>query len=104
AVEFRSRLGVVTGLGLPARLVFDYPTPRVLAGWLREQITGVQAAAPVAVTPVAAAGDPVAIVAIGCRFPGGVASPEELWHLVRMGTDAIAGFPADRGWDTPAGE
>ena len=103
AVELRDKLNVATGLRLPATMVFDYPTPQVLASWLRAQITGVRAAAPTPppVVPVVA-GDPVAVVAMGCRFPGGVASPQELWELVRSGTDAVSGFPADRGWDGEA--
>ncbi|WP_316777876.1 type I polyketide synthase [Streptomyces sasae] len=42
---------------------------------------------------------PIAIVAMGCRFPGGVSSPEELWELVVKERDAVSGFPVDRGWD-----
>ncbi|UUU25869.1 type I polyketide synthase [Streptomyces sp. DSM 40750] len=100
AVEFRNRLNAETGLALSATLVFDYPSAMVLAGHLRAELLGTQGAvaAPVA-TPSAVDDDPIAIVGMSCRFPGGVHSPEDLWNLVAAGADAIVDFPSDRGWD-----
>ncbi|WP_241197226.1 beta-ketoacyl synthase N-terminal-like domain-containing protein, partial [Streptomyces sp. ADI91-18] len=100
AVELRNRLGAATELRLPVTLIYDYPTSAALADHLREELVG---SIPVsgALLPVAAAvdGDPIAIVAMSCRFPGGIASPEDLWQLLAQGTDAVADFPADRGWN-----
>ncbi|MFE9107942.1 type I polyketide synthase [Actinomadura geliboluensis] len=45
---------------------------------------------------------PVAIVGMGCRLPGGVRTPGDLWRLVRDDGDAVSGFPENRGWDVDA--
>ncbi|MGB3443909.1 MAG: beta-ketoacyl synthase N-terminal-like domain-containing protein, partial [Actinophytocola sp.] len=101
AVELRNLLGAATGLSLSSGLVFDHPTPAAVADHLADHLAGLQAGAePAAPADVRgpADDDPVVIVAMSCRFPGGVSSPEELWRLVSTGVDAMGPFPADRGW------
>ncbi|HEY8987367.1 MAG TPA: SDR family NAD(P)-dependent oxidoreductase, partial [Streptomyces sp.] len=104
AVDLRNRLASATGLKLPTTLVFDYPSPSVLADFLLAEVSetaGTPSTAlpttPSAPTPVD--DDPIVIVGMACRFPGGVSSPEDLWRLVADGGDAISPVPTDRGWD-----
>ncbi|HTI28393.1 MAG TPA: type I polyketide synthase [Kutzneria sp.] len=99
AVELRNMLNAATGLKLPATLVFDYPNSRRVAEFVATLVGGVAASA--AAKPAVAqvrADDPIAVVGISCRFPGGVTSPEDLWKLVFEGRDAVTPFPTDRGW------
>ncbi|WP_442792330.1 type I polyketide synthase [Amycolatopsis sp. NBC_01307] len=98
AVDLRNRLATATGLALPSTLVFDHPNPAALADHLGSRLAGTEPAA-YAVVAVTSTDDPVVIVGMGVRLPGGVTSPDGLWELLRRGGDAIAEFPADRGWD-----
>ncbi|MFJ9612209.1 SDR family NAD(P)-dependent oxidoreductase, partial [Kitasatospora sp. NPDC101176] len=105
AVDLRNRLAAALGVRLSATAVFDHPTVTLLAGHLLDELFGTDdsttadsATSGPLPTP-SSSEEPIAVVGIGCRFPGGVASPEELWRLVADGVDAIGPFPADRGWD-----
>ncbi|MFI8076367.1 SDR family NAD(P)-dependent oxidoreductase, partial [Streptomyces sp. NPDC086033] len=102
AVELRNRIAKRTGLTLPTTLVFDYPTPAALAHKLLEDLVGGEEVAVQQAAVARADGadeDPIVIVAMGCRFPGGADGPDELWRIVADGVDVIGGFPEDRGWD-----
>ncbi|WP_240324135.1 type I polyketide synthase [Streptomyces cavourensis] len=117
AVELRNRLAAATGLALPASVLFDHPTPSALADRLLADLDlGLDLDLPDASSDVAGSarsagaeagrtaepgsGEPIAIVGMGCRFPGGVARPEDFWHLVSKGIDAVGDWPSNRGWDT----
>ncbi|WP_407559884.1 type I polyketide synthase [Streptomyces sp. 184] len=98
AVQLRNRLAGVVGRRLPTTLAFDYPTPHALTTFL----LGDDAARPQpaqAAEAAEVADDPVVIVGMACRYPGGVASPEDLWRLVTEGREGLGPFPTDRGWD-----
>ncbi|MGC0421418.1 SDR family NAD(P)-dependent oxidoreductase [Embleya sp. AB8] len=97
SVELRDRLTAATGLALPAGLLYGHPTPAELADHLGALATGGEAPGDLAAEPES--DEPIAIVGMACRLPGGVASPEDLWRLVIEGTDAISEFPTNRGWD-----
>ncbi|MDX3745663.1 type I polyketide synthase [Streptomyces sp. AK08-02] len=96
-VELSDLLSRATGTRLPSTLIYDHPTPEALIRYVRNSAED-ETPGPDPHQP-AGVGEPVAVVGMACRLPGGVGSPSELWELVEAGRDGVSGFPVDRGWD-----
>ncbi|WP_156038701.1 type I polyketide synthase, partial [Actinoalloteichus caeruleus] len=102
-VELRNRLQAATGLRMSTTAAFDHPSPAALATHLLTALDGTPAPARTATRAAPAAEDePVAVIGMSCRFPGGIASPEDLWRVVDDEVDVVGPFPTDRGWDLAA--
>ncbi|MGW3176420.1 type I polyketide synthase, partial [Streptomyces sp. NPDC001153] len=101
-VALHTRVNEVTGLALPPTVAFDHPTPASLAAFLRAELLGSGAEPDIAapVTRLAADDDdPIVVVGLACRFPGGVENADDLWTLVNDGREVLSDFPTDRDWD-----
>lgn len=99
-VVLRDRLSSLTGLDLPTTLVFDYPTPEAVSAYLYRRLFASETTSPLSTpTPGSSTVDsgvePIAIVSMACRYPGGISSPEDLWRVVSDGLDVTSEFPDD---------
>ncbi|MEM7497171.1 MAG: SDR family NAD(P)-dependent oxidoreductase [Pseudomonadota bacterium] len=105
SVELRNRLAEGFGLALPATLLFDHPTIDALADEIGPRLFG--SAVPARIAAAAKAPEQstatrdIAIVGIGCRFPGAVAGREAFWEFLMRGGDGVVEVPPDR-WDVNA--
>jgi acyl transferase domain-containing protein/acyl carrier protein len=102
SADLQTRLSGVTGLRLPTSLIFDYPTPSAVAEFVLGRLLGRDDAGARAPARRAVRDEPLAVVGMACRFPGGITTPAELWRFVADGGDSISGFPTDRDWDLTA--
>jgi acyl transferase domain-containing protein/D-arabinose 1-dehydrogenase-like Zn-dependent alcohol dehydrogenase/acyl carrier protein len=103
AVEIRNHLTALSGVRLSSTLLFDHPTPNAITRYLNVQLSGDTASAVVRASKATlATSEPIAIIGISCRLPGGADSPEALWQRLVEGRDLIGDFPTDRGWDAEA--
>ncbi|MBL8969468.1 MAG: KR domain-containing protein, partial [Myxococcales bacterium] len=104
ATQLTRALAADLGLTLPATVAFDHPTVKALARHLFRQLHPEAPVAPAAArspAPARDAHEPIAIIGIGCRFPGGVHDPDSLWQLLVRGGDAVGDVPPER-WDIDA--
>jgi epothilone polyketide synthase D len=104
AIELRNGIAAKIGRPLAATVLFDYPTVDALARHILDTVLGLGGPARAAGADAARAPawmEPIAILGMSCRFPGGADSPEALWNLLRDGADVISEVPADR-WDADA--
>lgn len=113
AMDLKNRLAADTGLGLSATLVFDHPTLKAITDHLAKKLAldnwpgalPVQAlakpVAPILREKNLGVDCPIAIIGMGCRFPGGADSPQTFWELLKNGVDTVGTVPAER-WDMDA--
>lgn len=99
-VVLRDRLSSLTGLDLPTTLVFDYPTPEAVSVYVYRRLfepeMSTSLPTPTPESSIIDSGvEPIAIISMACRYPGGISSPEDLWRVVSDEVDVTSEFPDD---------